>query len=319
MNLTTQSWHPEDLDPELRRAIDALKQGPQDGLPESWILFYPEYRPASTGDGIFSDLSDRRYILTQVPKQLSDLVREDGLVRSEPVRKFLRGEPVEFMALDPVELHELNVEWEATPQMSRRVASGPKESCFIRPICPRSLEERYKWKSGNRWCKKIVKNNQKETQEMITHIVYVKPSNTTWQKVLKLLARWNQLRWYSGGCPTHLIPEAAVQVLHLDIAQDRGTLSYNCTPVEVYDNTYVIDSLDDLQRLTTKHLGAPAPKYPEHISWSDLRYAHACSDGLQWFEATFGLNASVKYEALKRLAGERNPTWPDWLDKHFAK
>ena len=318
MNLIKQSWRPEDLDPELRHAIDALKQGPQDDLPKSWISFYPEYRPASTGGGPCSCLSGYHYILTQVPKQLSDLVREDGLVRSEPVRKFLRGEPVEFMALDPAEFLELNVEWEATPQMNRRVASGPKESCFFRPICPRPLEERYKRRSGNRWCKKIVENNQKEP-EVNTHIVYVKPSGTTWQKVLKHLARWNQIRWYSGECPTHLIPEAAVQVLHLDIAKDHGTLSYNCNPTELYDNTYVVDSLDDLRSLTTKYLGAPAPKCPEHISWSDLRYTHACSAGLQWFEATFGLNACVEYETLKRLAGERNPTWPDWLDKHFAK
>lgn len=240
------------------------------------------------------------------------------MVRSEPVRKFLRGEPVEFMALDPVEFHELNVEWEATPQMSRRVASCAEESAFLPPACFRSLEERYKRKSGNRWCGKIVKNNQKEP-EVNTHIVYVKPSDTSWQKVLKHLARWNQIRWRSGECPTSPIPEATVQVLHLDIAQDRGTLFYNCTPVEVYNNTYVIDSLDDLQSLTTKYLGTPAPKYPEHISWSDLRYAHACSDGLQWFEATFGLNASVKYETLKRLAGEQDPTWPDWLDEHFAE
>ena len=239
-------------------------------------------------------------------------------MRSEPVRKFLRGEPVEFMALSPTEFYELNVEWETTPQMSRRVANRGSESCFIRPICPCSLEDRYKQKNGNRWCGKIIKNNQKEPK-VNTHIVYVKPNDTSWRKVLKHLARWNQLRWYSGGCPTSFVPDATVRVLHLDIAQDRGTLSYNCTPVEVYDNTYVIDSLDDLQSLTTKYLGAQAPKYPEHISWSDLRYAHACVDGLQWFEDTFGLNASVKYEALKRLAGERNPTWPDWLDKHFAK
>lgn len=151
---------------------------------------------------------------------------------------------------------------------------------------------------------------------------YVKWSDdgsTTWQKVLKHQARWNQIRWYSGECPTHLIPEAAVQVLHLDIAKDHGTLSYNCNPTELYDNTYVVDSLYDLRNLITKYLDAPAPKRPEHIRWSDLRYAHACSDGLQWFEATFGLNACVEYETLKRLAGERNPTWPDWLDKHFAK
>ena len=318
MNLITQSWYPEDLDPELRRAIDALKQGPQDGLPESWILLYTGYEPASTGDGTSSGLSDCRYILTQVPKQLSDLVREDGLVRSEPVRKFLRGEPVEFMALSPAEVHELNVEWEATPQMSRRMASGPKESCFIRPICPRSLEERYKQKSGNRWCGKIIKNNQKEP-EVNTHIVYVKPNDTSWQKVLEHLARWNQIRWQSGAALADYAIGSDVQVLHLRIADNEGTLSYNCTPVEVYDNTYVIDSLDDLQNLTTKYLGAPAPKCPEHISWSDLRHAHACVDGLQWFETTFGLDASVKYEALKRLAGEQNPTWPDWLDKHFAK
>ena len=318
MDLTTQSWRPEDLDPELRHAIDDLKQGPQDDLPKSWILLYPERRPASTGGGASSGLSLCRYILAQVPKQLSNLVREDGLVRSEPVRKFLRGEPVEFMALDPAEFHELNVEWEATPQMSRRVGAGAREDCFIRPICPRPLEERYKRRRGNRWCRKIVENNQKEP-EVNTHIVYVKPSGTTWQKVLEHLARWNQTRWYSGECPTGLSPEAAVQVLHLDIAQDRGTLSYNCDPTESYDNTYVVDSLDDLRNLITMYLGAPAPKCPEHVSWSDLRIAHACSDGLQWFETTFGLNASVEYETLKRLAGERNPTWPDWLDKHFAK
>ena len=32
MNLTTQSWHPKDLNPELRRTIDDLKQGPQDEI-----------------------------------------------------------------------------------------------------------------------------------------------------------------------------------------------------------------------------------------------------------------------------------------------
>ncbi|NCC85526.1 MAG: hypothetical protein EOM03_15570, partial [Clostridia bacterium] len=62
MNLIKQSWRPEDLDSELRSAIDALKQGPRDGLPESWILFYPERQPASTGKGIFSGLCARRYI-----------------------------------------------------------------------------------------------------------------------------------------------------------------------------------------------------------------------------------------------------------------
>lgn len=319
MNLIKQSWRPENLDPELRRAINDLKQGLQDGLPESWILFCPEYRPASTGDNIFCGLSGaRRYILAQVPKQLSDLVREDGLVRSEPVRKFLRGEPVEFMALDPAEFRELNVEWEATPKMSRRVADGEGESGFIRPVCAHSLEERYERKSGNRWCKKIVKNNQKEP-EVNTHIVYIKPNDTSWQKVLKHLARWNQIRWCSGECPTSLIPKAAVQVLHLNIAQDRGTLSYNCNPTRSYDNTYVVDSLDDLRYLTTKYLGAPVPKYPEHISWNDLRAAHACLDGLQWFEATFGMNASVEYETLKRLAGEQDPSWPRWLDECSAK